>query len=97
MRKILVALIGVWTCAIGLMLIAFSSASVNARQPPSEACVAVSKQEYDSADRQMLLRTRFSMYARTGQLGRRSYWYCHPHSSMSSWIAESDRPATGRV
>ena len=38
-----------------------------AGQPPSEGCVAVSKQEYDSANRQ---RTRFSAYARTGQLGR---------------------------
>jgi hypothetical protein len=75
-QKNLVALIGVWTCAIGLMLIAFSSRSVNA-EPPSEQCVAVSKQEYDSADRQKLLRTRFSTYARTSQFGRRFYWYCH--------------------
>jgi hypothetical protein len=77
-RKNLIALIGAWICAIGLMLTAFPSLSVNAQQPPSEGCVAVSKQEYDSAGRQMLLRTRFSTYARTGQLGRRSYWYCHP-------------------
>jgi hypothetical protein len=77
-RKTLISLIGAWTCAIGLMLIAFPSSSVNAGQPPSEGCVVVSKQEYDSASRQMLLRTRFSMYARTGQLGRRSYWYCRP-------------------
>jgi hypothetical protein len=76
-RKNLIALIGVWTCAIGLMLIAYPSHSENAAQPPSERCVPVSKQEYDSADRQMLLRTRFSTYARTGQLGRRHYWYCH--------------------
>ena len=40
-RKNFIALIGVWTCAIGLMLIAFPSHSVNA-QPPSEGCVAVS-------------------------------------------------------
>jgi hypothetical protein len=77
-RKNLIALIGVWACAIGLMLIAFPSHSENAvQQPPSEGCIAVSKQEYDSADRQKLLRTRFSTYARTGQLGRRYYWYCH--------------------
>ena len=76
-RKNLIALIGVWTCAIGLMLFAFPSLSVNAGQPPSERCVAVSKQEYDSAGRQMLLHTRFSSYERTGQLGRRHYWYCH--------------------
>jgi hypothetical protein len=76
-RKNLIALIGVWTCAIGLMLIAFPSHSENAGQPPSEGCVAVSKHEYDSAGRQMLLHTRFSTYARTGPLGRRHYWYCH--------------------
>ena len=57
-QKNFIALIGVWTCAIGLMLIAFPSHSVNAEQPPSEGCVAVSKQEYDSADRQKLLHTR---------------------------------------
>ena len=33
-RKNFIALIGVWTCAIGLMLIAFPSHSVNAEQPP---------------------------------------------------------------
>ena len=76
-RKNFIALIGVWTSAIGLMLIAFPSHSVNAEQPSSEGCVAVSKQEYDSADRRKLLHTRFSTYARTGQLGRRFYWYCH--------------------
>jgi hypothetical protein len=76
-RQNLIILIGVWTCAIGLMLIAFPSSSVSAGQPPSERCVAVSKQEYDSANRQMLLHTRFSAYERTGQLGRRHYWYCH--------------------
>ena len=75
-RKNLIALIGVWTCAIGLMLFAFPSLSVNAAQPPSERCVPVSKQEYDSAGRKMLLHTRFSSYERTGQLGRRLYWYC---------------------
>ena len=76
-RENLIYLIGVWTCAVGLMLNAFPSHSVNAEQPPSEQCVAVSKQEYDSADRQKLLRTRFSTYARTGPFGRRFYWYCH--------------------
>ncbi len=65
------------TSVIGLMLFAFPSSSVNAEQPPGEHCVAVSKQEYDSAKRQKLLRTRFSTYVRTGRLGRRFYWYCH--------------------
>jgi hypothetical protein len=73
----LIVLVGVVTCAIGLMLIAFPSLSVNAEQPPLERCVAVSKQEYDSANQQKLLQTRFSTYARTGRLGRRHFWYCH--------------------
>jgi hypothetical protein len=72
-----ITLIGVCACAIGLMLIAFPALSVNAEQTPSERCVAVSRQEYDSAGRQKLLHTRFSAYARTGQFGRRFYWYCH--------------------
>ena len=76
-RKNLIVLIGAWTCAIGVTLIAFPSHSVNAERPPSERCVAVSKQEYNSANRQNLLHTRFSTYARTGSLGRRHYWCCH--------------------
>ena len=75
-RQNLIAFIVVWTCAIGLMLFAFPASSVNAGQPPSERCVAVSKQEYDSAGRKMLLHTQFSSYERTGQLGRRYFWYC---------------------
>jgi hypothetical protein len=76
-RKNLIALVSTCTCALGLMLIAFLAPSVNAKQPPREGCVAVSKQEYDSANRQKLLHSRFSTYARTGRLGRRYYWYCH--------------------
>jgi uncharacterized membrane protein len=72
-----IVLIVAWICAIGLMLIAFLSLSVNAEQPPSERCIAVSRQEYYSADRQKLLHTQFSTYVRTGRLGRRNYWYCH--------------------
>ncbi len=68
---------GALSCTIGLMLFTFPSSSVNAEQPPGKQCVSVSKQEYDSAKRQKLLRTRFSTYVRTGRLGRRSYWYCH--------------------
>ena len=45
-------------------------------KPPYEGCVAVTKQEYDSARRQNMLRTRFSQYLRTGIVGRRHYWYC---------------------
>jgi len=76
-RKHLIVLIGAWTCAIGLMLIAFPFLSVSAEEPPADRCVVVSAQEYASADKQKLLHSRFSMYARTGQLGRRHYWYCH--------------------
>ena len=73
-RRNLIVLIG--ACAIGLMLAVFPGPAVNADQPPRPGCVAVVKQEYDSAKRQNLLQNRFSSYATTGQLGRRSYWYC---------------------
>jgi hypothetical protein len=63
-------------CAIVLMLIASPSSSANAEQPPRTGCVAVSKQEYDSAKKQKLLHSRFSTYVRTGRLGKRHYWYC---------------------
>jgi hypothetical protein len=68
---------GACIAAIGLLLIAFPAASVNAQQPPRKGCVEVSKSEYDSAKREKLLRTRFSFYVRTGRLWRRHYWYCH--------------------
>jgi hypothetical protein len=71
-----IVLVG-WLCACGLMLFAFPARSVEAGQPPSKGCVAVAKQEYDSAKRQKLLQTRWSTYVRTGRLGRRFYWYCH--------------------
>jgi hypothetical protein len=76
-RRNLIALVGACICAIGLMLTAFPFSSGNAQQSPRMGCVAVSKQEYDSAKRQNLLRTRFSSYVRTGRLGRRHYWYCN--------------------
>ena len=70
-RKFIAAL-----CAMGL-LAAFSSPPAKAQQqPPNQGCVAVSKQEYDGANRQKMLRTRFSTYVRTGRIGRRFYWYC---------------------
>jgi len=68
---------GACTVVIGLMLIALSSSSVNAQQPPRNGCVAVSKIEYYSAKRQNLLRNRLGTYVRTGHLLRRYYWYCH--------------------
>jgi hypothetical protein len=67
------------TCiaVIGAALVAASSSSVNAQQPPWEGCRAASKTEYDSAKSQYLLRNAFGMYVRTRQLWRRYYWYCH--------------------
>ena len=77
-RGKLIALIenGVFTAVIGLMLIAFPSASVNAQQPPRKGCDAVDKREYDSAKRKKLLHTRSGTYVRTGRLWRRYYWFC---------------------
>jgi hypothetical protein len=72
--KNLILLTGAWACAIGFAL---PHASVNAKDAPPKGCVAVTKQEYDSAKKQNLLHSRFSTYVRTGRLGRRSYWYCH--------------------
>ena len=66
-----------WTFAIGLMLVA-SHSSASAEPILRKGCVAISKQEYDSAKQQKLLRTRFGTYERTGRLGRRQYSYCHP-------------------
>jgi hypothetical protein len=74
--KNLLPLTGVWCCAMALALIAVPLAPVNAKQAPPKGCVAVTKQEYDSAKKQNLLQSRFSTYLRTGRLGRRSYWYC---------------------
>ena len=63
-----------------LMLMAAPSTPAQAARkpakPPYEGCVAVTKQEYDGARRQNMLRTRFSQYLRTGIVGRRHYWYC---------------------
>jgi len=62
--------------AIALLLSVFPCALANAANPPYEGCVAVTRQEYNAAKKQHLLRTRFTQYMRTGLLGRRQYWYC---------------------
>jgi hypothetical protein len=62
--------------AIALVPIASPYAPANAANPPYEGCVAVTKQEYNAAKKQHLLRTRFTQYLRTGFPGRRYYWYC---------------------
>lgn len=67
---------GVAIAVIGLMLIAFPSSSVSAKQPPYRGCVAISKGEYQGARKKKMLRTRFGTYVRTGRLWRRYYWYC---------------------
>jgi len=66
MNKNLIVLIGMCVCAIGLMLTAIPVLSMDAVRPPFERCLAVAEQEYDGAARQVLLRTRFSEYGRTG-------------------------------
>jgi hypothetical protein len=68
---------GLLVAAISAVLIALTTSSLNAQQPPREGCRATSKVEYDSAKRQYLLRGRFGMYVRTGSLWRRYYWFCH--------------------
>jgi hypothetical protein len=69
-------LAGACACALAALLIAIPHPPVKAEQAPVKGCVAVVKQEYDSAKKQMLLQMRYSSYTMTGGLGRRSYWYC---------------------
>jgi len=76
-RRSFIALLAAATCLVGLLLIAAPSQSMNADQPPRNKCVAVSKQEYASADKQKVLHTRFSSFVTTGRVGQRHYWYCH--------------------
>ncbi len=62
--------------AIALMLSVLPPAPADAAKPPYAGCVVVTKQEYDSAKKQHMLRTRYTEYVRTGLPGRRQYWYC---------------------
>jgi hypothetical protein len=75
-RGYFIALVGACTGVFAAALVARSDSSVNAVQAPRKGCVAVVKQEYDSAKRLKLLQMKYSSYAMTGGLGRRSYWYC---------------------
>lgn len=61
---------------IGVALTALLASPANAATPPYEGCVAVTRQEYNAAKKQHLLRTRFTRYVRTGFPGRRHYWFC---------------------
>jgi hypothetical protein len=76
-RTNLIAATVIWLSAIGVLLSALPSLAVNAERPPSDRCIAVSKQEYGNAVRLNSLQTQFSVYARTGQLGTNHFWYCH--------------------
>jgi hypothetical protein len=71
---------GYFVCGAGIAATALSAvfpwSPANAAKPPYGNCVAVTKQEYDSAKKQHMLRTRFTEYVRTGLPGRRQYWYC---------------------
>jgi hypothetical protein len=60
-----------------LGLILCQASSTRAEQGPPARCSSVSKQEYDAAKKQNLLRGRFGGYLRTGRIGERQYWYCH--------------------
>jgi hypothetical protein len=62
--------------AIVLVLCALPHAPASPPKPPYAGCVVVTKQEYDSAKKQHMLRTRYTEYVRTGLPGRRQYWYC---------------------
>jgi hypothetical protein len=61
---------------LALVLVTSHSLPASAAKPPYDGCVAVTKQEYASAKKQHMLRTRFTQYVRTGFPGRRQYWYC---------------------
>ena len=52
------------------------AAPKTAPKPPYDGCVAVTRQEYNAARKEHLLRTRFTQYMRTGLPARRQYWYC---------------------
>ena len=72
-----IAVTGICIGSVGMAFSALPSRAVNVKRPSLDRCVAVSKQEYESAYRQNYLRTQFTEYARTGALGRHHYWYCH--------------------
>jgi hypothetical protein len=62
--------------AMMVLLMPLQSSAANAARPPYAGCVAVTRQEYNAAKKQHLLRTRFTEYVRTGLPGRRQYWFC---------------------
>ena len=63
-RKNLIALIGIWACAIGLVLIVYPSHSEHAVQPPSEGCVAVSKLRSSPISSTVLQKTGITVQTR---------------------------------
>ena len=63
---------------VGVLVTASIPSSVKAQQPPlREGCRAVSKLEYDTANREYVLISKGGRYLQTGHLWWRSYWWCH--------------------
>ena len=62
---------------VNLAVMSLSSSSLLAEpMPPREGCRPVSKIEYNSAKRELLLESRVRVYVRTGPFWRRHYWHC---------------------
>lgn len=62
----------------GALLTVFTPSSVRAQQPLlPEGCRAVSKLEYDAAEREYVLISKNGTYLKTGHFWRRHYWRCH--------------------
>src|SRR5215475_11997119 len=51
-------------CMAGLVLVTFNVQSIRAEQAPPKRCASISKQEYDAARKQSLLRSRYGDYVR---------------------------------
>ena len=62
---------------VALVLMSGSAWAAAPVKPPHAGCSPVPKQEYNSARKQRLLRTRSGEYVRTGSVLRRHFWYCH--------------------
>ena len=61
---------------VNLAVLSVSSSLLAEPMPPREGCRPVSKIEYDSAKRDLLLVSRVRVYVRTGPFWRRHYWHC---------------------
>lgn len=61
---------------VAAILLAAVALPAAARQAPRANCVAVTKQEYNSARKTRLQQHRFGEYLRTGRVLKRFYWFC---------------------